>query len=121
MLYSDLNTYTPTDKALVEDLTSINQSIQAILATRKGERYFNPEFGLDIDEYLFDLMDELSIIKLMDSVVYAVEAFEPRVEVDRSQTAVNPYPDENKVDITLVYNIKGLGDQLFSTSSLITG
>jgi phage baseplate assembly protein W len=119
MLYSDLNTYTPTDKPLVEDLEAIHQSINTIISTRKGERMFLPEFGLDIDEYLFDLMDELTLVKLMDSVVFAIETYEPRVSIDMGKTTIKTYPDEHKIDIHLVYNINGLGDQLFSSESTI--
>lgn len=118
-LYSDLNTYTPTDKSLVTDLASINQSIDFILSTRKGERLFNLDFGIDIEDYLFDLMDDLSVMQALDSVVQSVETYEPRVTINYNETTIKPLYDENKIDLTLVFTINDLGDQKFSVNKQI--
>ena len=119
-LYSDLNTYSPKDDALVKELASINQSIIAILSTRKGERLFNLHFGVDLDSYLFDLMDELSIVQALDSVILAIETYEPRVTINYTETTINPDIDKHSLELNLVFSVVGLADQKFSLNKVFT-
>ena len=65
-------------------------------------------------DYLFELMDDLSVIQAMDSITLAIETYEPRVTIDYSKTTVTPNYDKNELDLHLVFSINDLNDQSFS-------
>ncbi len=65
-------------------------------------------------------MDELSIVQALDSVVSAIEEYEPRVKIELNQTTIDPDPDSNKFELRLVFSIIGLSDQMFSLNKTIT-
>lgn len=112
--YSDLNTFTPTDKFLVERIESIYQSLALLFSTRKGERIFYLDYGINLDEKLFELMDDESIEAALNDIVSAVRTYEPRVEVDYSRTSIIPFPDENRLEMQLVFKIQGMKEQSFT-------
>lgn len=105
-IYSDLNQYDPTSKQLVTDVKAIDQSITNILATQKMTRFFNPEFGADLDSILFELNDLVTAAKMENWIVNAIERWDPRVTLEDSD--VTQVPDEYKMDVKLIYGIPGL-------------
>ncbi|MDQ2085376.1 GPW/gp25 family protein [Herbivorax sp. ANBcel31] len=57
----------------------IKEAIYIILMTRKGERVMMPDFGCDIQKYLFDTND-YTTLKLMETEVKnALVQWEPRI------------------------------------------
>jgi phage baseplate assembly protein W len=84
--YSDfdfsLEKETTADIKIVEDEESINQSVKNILLTKKGEVPFNPLFGSNIQQLLFEKMDLVTETLLKNEIEIAIENFEPRVEIN---------------------------------------
>lgn len=110
-IYSDLNQYTPTEKALVEDLESVYQSIGNILMTPKGTRLFNPEFGSDVEALLFEPMDELTAIKLYDTAIFSIEKWDTRVKIDYGSSTITPDYPNRCYDVVLFFNVVGIESQ----------
>lgn len=119
-IYSDLNQFNPTKKPVLEDIEAVYQSLFNILNTRKGERLFLPEFGIDLDEQLFTLIDDVSSVELQRLIIDGIETFEPRVIIDTGQTLVTPDQDNNRFEIDLVFQIQGITDQTFSFQGAFT-
>ena len=109
-IYSDLNSFNPTDKSVLVDVESIYQSLFNIFNTRKGERLFEPEFGLDFEDELFELMDDIGAFALLDKVNREVSRWEKRVKLDFGSSTVTPYPDDKRYDILLVFSIVGMDE-----------
>lgn len=117
-LYSDVNNriaktkLTTTEPArnlgIVFDLATINQSIDNIISTRKGERVMLPEFGADFDGMLFELMDDVTGNTLLSTIFSAVEVWEPRITVDYSQSRVVPDIENHLYYVRLIFQVKGL-------------
>ena len=84
----------------------INQSIEMILATLRGERLFNPPFGSDFSNRLFDIMDDSFYEKMLDDTVEAIKRWEDRIVVLESDVRLKINPDENSASITIPYVIK---------------
>ena len=118
-IYSDINEQVISG-TLLEDIESIYQSLNNILNTIPGERLFNPEFGLDLSSWLFDLMNESNAFSILSEIVGAVNRWEPRVTVDFGNSSVVPNFDENRYDITIYFSVVGLTDQTFEFSALLT-
>jgi len=110
-LYSDINSISPTEKPKSLDVESVYQALYTLLNTRKGENLFNPEYGLDLEDYLFELMDDVSSLDLLNTLTQTIEQFEPRVKVDFAQTTVTPDPDNYTFELNLVFSIVGIEDE----------
>lgn len=119
-IYSDLNSYTPTKKPILKDVESIYQSIYNILGTRKGEILFRPEFGLNLSDFLFDLMDESSSLELLRDLTETIESADPRVTIDPIGTTITPDYENHKFSIELMFDIEGYDDQTFELTGEIT-
>ena len=83
----------------------INQSIRAILSTRKGERFYLPEFGCKLADLVFEPYEwTTEVIRLY--TVEALEKWEKRIKVlsvDVQDTVNNI---ENSIlPISIVYSI----------------
>jgi phage baseplate assembly protein W len=107
-IWSDLNEYSPTKVAKVTDVASVYQSIGNILATHKLTRMFEPEFGSEIWNVLWEPMDDISRAKLYDAVVSAIQRWEVRVFLVQSESFVLAFPDEHRYEASLVFTIIGL-------------
>lgn len=116
VIYSDLNQDTPTSEALVKYVDSIYQSITNIMTTRKGERVFNPNFGIDVEDYIFEIIDFITSNALFREITTAIEEYEQRVTIDYSRSIVEPLEELNSYYILLIYTIEGLDGQEFSTA-----
>ena len=107
-IYSDLNSFSPTDRELLIDLGAIFQSIFNILNTEPGERFFEPEFGITFEDELFGLIDDISSLEIFSKITESVERFEDRVIVDFGATQVFPDPVNHRFIFDLVFDVQGL-------------
>ena len=112
-LYTDINQTSPETKEKLTDVEAIFQALENIFSTRVRERFFNQEFGIDIEDALFELLDELTGHDIFRRVTEAVQRFETRVIIDFASSDVIPDPDNNKYDVDLVFEIKGFDGQQF--------
>lgn len=119
-IYSDLNGFSPTIKPVLTDIESIYQSLFNILNTQKGERIFEPEFGIALEDYVFELADDITALAILQEIVTAVNKFEGRVKVNLRQTTLVPFPDESKFVLTLYFDIIGMDGQQFQFRGDIT-
>lgn len=120
MLYSDINSFTPTKISQVTDLETIYQALITLFNTRPGEEIFNPEYGLSIEDYLFELMDEGNSLILFEQIKTAITRWESRVIIDLAKSKIIPFPDENRYELELYFNVIGLGDNTFQLTGNIT-
>jgi phage baseplate assembly protein W len=114
-VYSDLHLdltkkgkYNPEIDSLVEspdflldyDEGAIKNSLRNLFNTRPSQRILFPEYGLDLYQLLFEPITETNSRVLGDRIVNAITLYEPRVRV--KQCTVEPYPDDQLYDITLI-------------------
>jgi phage baseplate assembly protein W len=74
---------------------------------------FNPEFGVDLDSYLFDTMDSNTEQSVLTVLGAAVENFENRVTIDYKNSEVRAKPETNELEIKLVFDIEGITEQSY--------
>jgi len=67
--------------ALVSDVTDIEQSMQILLSTELGERVMQPDYGCDLQPYIFDPLNATLIGYLKDRVRNAILFYESRINV----------------------------------------
>lgn len=120
VLYKDLNQFTPRDREFSENARAIYQSVYNILTTRQGERLFRPEFGINLEDELFELNDPITQERIRTVIASGIEQFEPRVTLDYGQTQIIVDEDSNKIEVSIVFSINGLDEQSFQIIETIT-
>lgn len=107
LLYSDISPdfgkSWDNDVQATKGARAVKNSIMGIVSTRKGSRPFNPDFGCDITNALFDNMTPLTEETVRTNVLSAIRNYEPRV-YNVSVDAVADY-DNNQLLVTITFSI----------------
>lgn len=83
---------------------NINESINLILSTNRGERCFEPQFGSGLSLLLFRKMDETLKGEISDAVKTALLQNEPRIAVKEVEVSyADPHTGLVNVVITYVF------------------
>ena len=85
--------------------SAIARSIKNLVFTRKGEKFFDPDFGSEVSASLFDNIDEVTAITIQDDIEYMIKMHEPRVKLINVESI--PNYDNNQFDVVIVYQITG--------------
>ncbi len=93
------------DLPILKNESAIRRSVRNIVETIPTEKFFNPNFGSDVYKSLFEFVDFGTANIIQEQIKTSVNNFEPRVE--NVNIEVNPSPDENEFDITVIYDIVG--------------
>lgn len=93
------------DLLLVKNENAIKTAIKNLIVTKKGERFFNFEFGTSISGLLFDLLDFGIAGQLQTEINLAISKYEPRVGV--TDITVLPNFDNNGYDVEIEFEIRG--------------
>ena len=93
------------DLPILKNERSITRSVRNIVETIPTEKFFNPDFGSDVYKSLFDFVDFGTSSIIQDQIKTSVKNFEPRV--DNVRVEVDPRPDENEFEVTIIYDIVG--------------
>ena len=100
-------------KPLVTNIGAVRQALFMLFNTNKGERLFLPEYGSNLEDILFEPIDDATALVIHQRVVIAIEFYEPRVLIDYANTSIKPLYDDNRYDITLTFSVKGLEGEQF--------
>lgn len=101
------------------DLGAIKNSIRNIFITFPGQKLLNPTFGLNLMQFLFLPVSDITANLIGQRILNGISQNEPRVTVKKIK--VDGIADENKYNITLqltipfinnytVFNLKGVLD-----------
>lgn len=90
---------------------AVKNTILGILMTRKGQRPFYPEFGCNLTDELFELMDPAKADNIERNIIAALTAFEPRIDV--RNVVVKWLYDSNTIEVTIIYNLKSNEDHAY--------
>lgn len=82
---------------------SVKNSLLGIITSRKGSKPFDPDFGCDVSDQLFENLTPLTANTLERSISTAIRQFEPRV-VELSVKVTAQY-DANSVLIDVKFSI----------------
>ena len=93
------------DLQVLKNENAIRRSVRNIVETIPTERFFNSLLGSDVRRSLFEFVDFGTASVIQDQVQIAIENFEERVE--NLVVEVDPIPDENTFNITVVFDIVG--------------
>jgi uncharacterized protein len=98
---------------LSADDRNLEESIHLILRTSLGERVYRPDFGSRLSELTFAPLNTQTLLLIKLYIEEALEAWEPRIELDEIQT--DPDPVRGRVNIIIRYHPK----DYYDTRSLV--
>lgn len=85
------------------DAAAVKQAVKNLLLTNRGEKPFQPEFGADLNEVLFNLDTEFDPDFVQDLIAEAIKNFEPRALV--LSVSVSTDGDNNRLDATVEFQV----------------
>jgi len=93
--------------AMVSDLDDIRESLNILLSTSLGERVLQPDYGCNLNEYMFDSLNNSLIGIIKHHVENAILFFEPRIIAERVDVTAADSSDliEGRFTITVEYSI----------------
>ena len=93
------------DLPILKNERAISRSVRNIVETIPTEKFFNPDFGSDVHKSLFDFVDFGTANIIQSQIVTSIANFELRVNNVRVE--VDPQPDLNQFEVTIIYDIVG--------------
>jgi phage baseplate assembly protein W len=97
---------------------SVKFAVRNLLLTNQGEKPFNPYYGANLYDYLFELSDQHTERSMIREIRNAIEVFEPRVDVSSLEILVNMEPDNNSAEVTVIFKIINTGELVEFTTVL---
>ncbi|MFH6990871.1 GPW/gp25 family protein [Flavobacterium sp. FlaQc-48] len=82
--------------------TNINESINVILNTRKGERTLESDFGSGLQQFMFRKIDNTLKGEIIETIKFALLRFEPRIIVQDVKVAATDIIN-GVVEILIIY------------------
>ena len=93
------------DLQVLKNENAIRRSVRNIVEAIPTERFFNSLLGSDVRDSLFEFVDFGTASVIQSQILVAIENFEPRV--DNVVVEVNPQPDQNSFNVTVIFDIIG--------------
>ncbi len=102
---------------IVTDVNSkaIKNSIYNILSTMPGQKILNPEFGLNLTQWLFTNLSETNASLIKFKITEQINRYEPRVTLTKVE--VIPNYEEHQYDIAIHFN----NNEVFNLNLTETG
>ena len=93
------------DLQILKNENAIRRSVRNIVETIPTERFFNPLLGSEVRSSLFEFVDFGTASVIERQIIIALDNFEPRI--DNVQVQVDPFPDRNSFNVTVLFDIIG--------------
>ncbi len=107
---NDIELFKPsqiTDLKADYDVGAIRNSIVNMFLTSPGEKILNPEFGIDLRDYLFEAVSDGIATIIQNQVLNNLTIFEPRIIVN--EVTVIPDYDNSQYEINIDVAIPFVG------------
>ena len=93
------------DLQVLKNEDAIRRSVRNIVQTIPTERFFNSLLGSDVQRSLFEFVDFGTASTIRQQIAIALDNFDPRIE--NVTVAVDPNPEVNSFDVTVIFDIIG--------------
>lgn len=94
------------DIAILKNENSIARTLRNIVLTANGEKFFDQNYGGEIQKSLFESFDNVSASIIKEKVRNSIENYESRVRIINLD--IIPNEEYYQYDVSLVYEIVGI-------------
>lgn len=113
-LYKKSNT---SDIKIDLDEYAIINSIRNLFYTRKGQMLLYPEYGINLERYLFSPISHFTARAIAREILNGVEKYEPRVQVSKVNVDVDI--DNQMYTVDIVISIPSLRNKKITLSGIL--
>ena len=93
------------DLIAIKNVNAITRSIRNIVLTTPGEKFFDPDFGSNVTNLLFENVDDITASQIQEEIEFSINNYEPRVKLlDVKVIADN---DNASFDTIITYEVIG--------------
>lgn len=85
------------------DAAAVKQAVKNLLLTNRTEKPFQPSFGGDLNNLLFELVDNDTAYEIESAIKQSIVKYEPRALVQKVIT--NLQPDANTISVTVRFQV----------------
>ena len=97
------------DLIAIKNQTAIARSLRNLVLTAPGERFFNENLGSNVNNLLFENMDDVTASSIKDEIQNTINNYEPRVKLLKTQGS--PNFETLEFDVVIRYEIIGVEAQ----------
>lgn len=90
------------------DAAAVKQSVKNILLTNYAEKPFVPEFGANLNDFLFNLDTEFDSDLIEESIIQAINDYEPRAQVLNVNVTTNG--EYHEIIATVTFRVLSTND-----------
>jgi phage baseplate assembly protein W len=92
---------------MVSDYTDIKESLDILLSTSLGERVMQPDYGCNLNDYMFESLSSTLIGIIKQKVTNAILYYEPRIVAEKVDVTADDSFDliEGKFTVSVEYSI----------------
>ena len=94
------------DLIAITNTTAIARSLRNLVLTTPGERFFNENLGSQVNNLLFENVDDITAMSIRTEIITVIENYEPRVKL--LKVSVNANIDSYNMDVRIVYRVIGI-------------
>ena len=94
------------DLIVIKNTTAIARSLRNLVLTTPGERFFNENLGSQVNNLLFENVDDITARSVRQEIINVIENYEPRVKL--LTVSVNANIDSYNMDVIIVYEVVGI-------------
>ena len=94
------------DLIAITNTTAIARSLRNLVLTTPGERFFNENLGSQVNNLLFENVDDITAMSVRTEIINVIENYEPRVKL--LKVSVNANIDSYSMDVRIVYQVIGI-------------
>jgi len=92
---------------MTADEEDIQKSIEILLSTTIGERFLQPPYGCNLENYVFEPLNATIQASIKITVKDAILLFEPRVNLLNLTLDTTTFINDGRVDIHIEYEVAG--------------
>ena len=94
------------DLIVIKNTTAIARSLRNLVLTTPGERFFNENLGSQVNNLLFENVDDVTAMSVRQEIINVIENYEPRVKL--LTVSVNANIDTYSMDVIIAYQVIGI-------------
>jgi len=94
------------DVGVLKNEDAIKQAVRTLVLTQFGEKPFQPLFGSDIGNVLFENFSSVALDNIANQIKITLESFEPRITFDEVEGIYDEYT--NSLELQIKYTIVGI-------------
>jgi phage baseplate assembly protein W len=92
------------DLSLAKNEEAVKKALINLLRTKVGTRPFRPNFGVDLERYLFETIDYDTELEINKEIARAIREHEPRVQLITIESTVD---GQNGIKVVITYRVTG--------------